>query len=317
MAEAATLGPQAATGVRLDDLMLAMDVVDTLRHQEAFVARELDDESRERELTERLRKIYRDQGIEVPDAVIAEGVKALKDSRFVYTPPGSGLAVALARAWIARGRIGVWLAGGLAALALLSAGWYAMVVRPARIDAERARIELSTTLPKSLEAAFADAFAEAKQPAARTKADELVADGRRALAKSDAAGAQAAVAALTALSAELRLTYQLMIVSRPGEPSGIYRIPDRNTAARNYYLIVEAIGADGRPIELPVRNEETGTIEKVSKWGVRVDRATYDRVGADKNDDGVIQNRKIGEKKRGFLDVNYTVPTSGAAITRW
>jgi len=35
-----------AQAVKLDDLMLAMDVVDTLRHQDSFVARELDEDAR-------------------------------------------------------------------------------------------------------------------------------------------------------------------------------------------------------------------------------------------------------------------------------
>ena len=71
----------------LDDVMIAMDVVDTLRHREDLVRRELNEEGREGELIARLRQIYHDQGIEVPDSVLADGVKALKDSRFVYTPP--------------------------------------------------------------------------------------------------------------------------------------------------------------------------------------------------------------------------------------
>ena len=88
---------------KLDDVMIAMDVVDTLRHREDLVRRELNDEGRERELIARLRQIYHDQGIEVPDHVLAEGVKALDDSRFVYTPPPPcgprGRRMASAWAW--------------------------------------------------------------------------------------------------------------------------------------------------------------------------------------------------------------------------
>ena len=42
-----------AQAVKLDDIMLAMDVVDTLRHQDSFVARELDEDAREQELIAR------------------------------------------------------------------------------------------------------------------------------------------------------------------------------------------------------------------------------------------------------------------------
>ena len=306
-----------AQAVKLDDLMLAMDVVDTLRHQDFFVARELDEDARERELIARLRKIYRDQGIEVSDATIEEGVKALKESRFLYTPPRPGLGVTLARLWIARGRIGAILAGLVGAIGLAWMAYYFVVERPAALRAERAEVALTQTLPKALDAAYAGVIAEAKTPAAAPKADQLLADGKSALASGDAAGATAALTGLEQLAADLKQSYQLMIVSRPGERSGIFRIPDRNTGARNYYLIVEAIGADGRPIELPVTSEEDGATKTVSKWGLRVDQKVYDAVAADKAADGIIQNRKVGEKRRGFLGVDYAIPTSGAAITGW
>jgi len=96
---------------KLDELMLAMDVVDTLRHQDNLVARELDETRREAQLIERLRQIYRDQGIEVPDRVLHEGVRALKESRFVYTLPSPGLARTLALAWVHRGRTSKALLG--------------------------------------------------------------------------------------------------------------------------------------------------------------------------------------------------------------
>src|SRR5919206_1038490 len=91
---------------RLDDLMLAMDVVDTLRHREDWVARELDESAREAALVERLRHIYEGQGIPVSDRVLREGVRALQQSRFVYTPPKPGLATTLARIWVSRALIG-------------------------------------------------------------------------------------------------------------------------------------------------------------------------------------------------------------------
>nr|WP_249787697.1 MULTISPECIES: DUF6384 family protein [unclassified Bradyrhizobium] len=64
-----------------------MDVVDTLRHQDNLVSRELSEEQRDAHLLKRLREIYLGQGIEVPDRILVEGVQALKEQRFVYTPP--------------------------------------------------------------------------------------------------------------------------------------------------------------------------------------------------------------------------------------
>ena len=99
MAETAVAAGKPQT---LDDIMIAMDVVDTLRHREDLVRRELNEEGREAELIARLRQIYRDQGIEVPDHVLADGVKALKESRFVYTPPPAGWKRTLLTLWAKR-----------------------------------------------------------------------------------------------------------------------------------------------------------------------------------------------------------------------
>ena len=68
---------------------------------------------------------------------------------------------------------------------------------------------------------------------------------------------------------------------------------------------------------MPIKSEEDGSVKTVTKWGLRVDQQVYNAVAADKSDDGIIQKRKVGEKRRGFLDVDYTIPTTGAAITGW
>jgi len=68
----------------LEDLMAAMDVVDTLRHDQSIAERELDGQERRNRLLERLRELYSAQGIEVPDHVLEEGIDALEQERFKY-----------------------------------------------------------------------------------------------------------------------------------------------------------------------------------------------------------------------------------------
>lgn len=292
----------------LDDLMLAMDVVDTLRHDETLVLRELDESRREEELMERLRSIYRGQGIDVPDRILREGVKGLKESRFVYTPPPPSTAVTLARLWVRRGRVGVAL---VVLVAVAVGGWIAYdrsvnaPVREARETFATARMVMAS---------------EARSPEAKQKLEDLIVTGETALRRGDAVSVRAAVNAIEALQADLLRTYDLMVVSRPGEPSGLSRIPDRNPNARNYYLIVEAIGPNGQPLSLPVVSEEDGKRTTVSKWGVRVSQPVYDAVVRDKQDDGIIQNRRLGSKRRGSIAVEWAVPMpsgTGGAITSW
>ncbi len=301
----------------LDELMIAMDVVDTLRHREDLVRRELDEEGREAELIARLREIYHDQGIEVPDAVLADGVKALKESRFVYTPPPNGWKRSLLTAWVKRDTYArrTGLAAGLLAVGL--GGYYLLEVRPARLAQQQARIELTETLPKALRQAHASVLAVATDADAKQKADALLADGEREIANGSRAGASKIKGELSALTEELTREYTLTIVSRPGEPTAVWRRPPGKSQARNYYLIVEAIAPDGRKLSLPVRSEETGETATVTKFGVRVPEEVYEAVRRDKTDDGIVQKNRLGIKRRGTLAVDYQMPFEGGFITKW
>ena len=299
----ATAEAPRAAPARLDDVMLAMDVVDTLRHQDVLVARELDETRREAELIERLRQIYRGQGIEVPDRVLAEGVRALKESRFVYTPPRPGLATTLARLWVARERYGKALAALLLALGLGWGTYYFGFVRPAQV-------EIGQTLPRALSQAHEAALAEARTDAARERADRLAADGRAALDRRDTAAARQTIAALETLRAELPREYTLRIVS------AVFKVPPRALHERIFYLIVEAVAPDGGILSIPVKSED-GSTTTVTRWGVRVDREVYVKVERDLRDDGTIQDNRLGEKRRGSPDVDYFMPVLGGAITKW
>jgi hypothetical protein len=301
----------------LDELMIAMDVVDTLRHRDDLVRRELDEEGREAELIARLKQIYHDQGIEVPDRVLLDGVKALKDSRFVYTPPPRGWKRTLLTAWVRREVYGRRAGIGAAVLAAGLGSYYLLEVRPARVAQEQARIELTETLPKALKQAHANVAAIATDPAAKQKADALLADGERAIRDGNRDGAAKVRGELSSLADDLAREYTLTIVSRPGESTAVWRRPPGRGQARNHYLIVEAITPKGERLTLPVRNEETGQTEMVSKFGVRVPESVYEEVRRDKTDDGIVRRNIVGIKRRGTLAVDYQVPSEGAFITRW
>jgi hypothetical protein len=302
---------------KLDDVMIAMDVVDTLRHREGVVARELNEEGREGELLARLRQIYHDQGIDVPDRVLAEGVKALKDSRFVYTPPPASWKRTWLTWWVRRESYGkrLTLAGG--AIAALLIGYHLLVTRPAQLAAERARVEITETLPKQIRQVHADVIAVAADEAGKERAAALLSDGERAIRLGDREAMTKVAADLAALRNEITREYTLTIVSRRGESTGVWRRPPHGSQARNYYLIVEPLAPDGSKLSLPIRNEETGATEVVSKYGVRVPEATFEAVARDKRDDGIVQNNRFGMKRRGHLTVDYQMPFEGGFITKW
>jgi len=90
--------------IELDQVMLAMDVVDTLRHQQSLVDRELASDERDEALVAKVKRMYASQGLEVTDEIIAEGVAALREDRFAYRPPPPKGSMWLARLYVNRGR---------------------------------------------------------------------------------------------------------------------------------------------------------------------------------------------------------------------
>lgn len=289
----------------LDEVMLAMDVVDTLRRRKRVVDRELDEAGREEDLKERLRKIYYAQGIEVPDHILEEGVRALKEGRFTYKPPEESIAVKLARLYVGRGRWGKWVLGGLAVPIVAWMVNYFAFVMP------------NADLPQEIEAMHGQVIEMAKGDRAREVADQHLAWAKAALRSGDKDEAKAELEALEAMRDTIELAYTLRVVNRPGERSGVWRVPDVNSSAKNYYLIVEAVAADGRVIKVPVTSEEDRRTKTVDKWGLRVDKKTFEKVARDKQDNGIIERDRVGYKSPGYLEPKYEVDTEGGAISEW
>jgi hypothetical protein len=182
-----------------------------------------------------------------------------------------------------------------------------------RVDTDRKRAEAEAALRQ----AHSDVMAVAKEAAAKQRAAELLTDGEQAMRLGSWAAMTRTSADLATLGEELTREYTLTVVSRPGESSGVWRRPPGDGQARNYYLIVEPLAPDGTRVSIPVRNEETGAVETVSRFGVRVPEQTYQTVVQDKADDGIIQKNRFGVKRRGILAVDYLMPFDGGFITKW
>jgi hypothetical protein len=302
----------------LDDVMIAMDVVDTLRHDRSLVERELNDEARRKDLIDRLRKIYSGQGIEVPNRILEEGVRALEENRFTYTPPDPNtLSSRLAKLYVTRGSWGryvVGLAAGLAAFFLVN---YLVFERPQQLKAEAEQHELTELIPARVQKLVDDIRSEASDGLVATRAEAIAKTGLNAASSGDLAAARKSEQQLSDTLEQLRAAYEIRIVNREGDVTGLWRIPKANPDTYNFYLVVEAIDANGKRVPQLITNEETGKRERVETWAVRVDRPVLVSVKADKDDDGIIQNNIAGRKLRGELAPQWSIEVQGGAITRW
>ncbi|WP_018996107.1 DUF6384 family protein [Hirschia maritima] len=301
----------------LDDVLIAMDIVDTLRHREQLVLGELDADAREKELILRLKEIYTAQGIEVSDETLMDGVKALEENRFVYTPPKPSWKTKLAKIYIKRDK---WLkpvTGSIAALIVASGMWHFGVSQPQKAKAEAIQTELQNTIPDQLALLRTEIQELAENDRIDTRVETYYQDGIDAVKDGDRDQALTAISALNLLKGDLEEEYTVRIVSRPNEYSGLFRIPDDAPQRPNYYLIVEAVDGAGRVLEVPVSSIETQNAKRVKIWGVRVPKAEFDRVAADKKDDSIIQFSEIGKKEKGHLTPDFTIETLDGTIFSW
>ena len=301
----------------LDDVLLAMDVVDTLRHRERVVAHELDAEGRERELIERLKEIYAAQGKDVPDRILKEGVKALEEDRFLYNPLNNSLSVRLAKLYVSRGKWMAPLFGGVAALSAIWGAYEYGVVRPAEARSEQTRLLMTETLPSQLDSALKQVsdISEDSEVLERARAYHLA--GQTATGQKNEARARDAIRNLEILAVDAAASYDVRVVYTGGRESGRARTSVDDPSVTNYYLIVEAISPTGDVLTVPIRSEETGEIQRVTMWGQRVSKSVYDRIAADKRDDRIIQDAEIGQKFAGKFSPEYSVNTPGGAILEW
>ncbi|MDJ0919564.1 MAG: DUF6384 family protein [Henriciella sp.] len=302
----------------LDDVLLAMDVVDTLRHREQALARELDAVGRETALLDRLREIYKAQGIEVPDHVLQEGVRALEEQRFQYKPPKRTLSVRLAEVYVSRARWWKPVVGLLTAIAIGLGVYQLGVAGPAQARAAAIEAELSTGLPDELQTIHRAIMNISDEDVALRRADTFLQDGLQAVEARNVEGGRAAVENLKELRTDITTSYDVRVVYGPDEPrSGVFRIPNDAPNTRNYYLIVEAVDPAGRLVEVPITNEENGETRRVTRWGQRVSASAFDTIASDKRDDQIIQNAVIGQKIVGRLSPDFSVETPGGAILEW
>mgnify|MGYP005989341057 CR=1 FL=1 len=300
---------KAHEDAKLEDLMAAMDVVDTLRHDQTVVARELDQEGRRERLLARLKEMYHAQGIEVPDHVLEEGIRALEEERFKYTPVTPSWKTKLAHIWVSRKRWSKPI-GFLGVLGSVFSGYY-------YINDVLPEQQNRTELPQQISSTTNSIIAVAKSQDIVAQAMDRKRYADSLLERQEYAEAQQVLTELENVQERLSQSYTLRVVSRRNESSGVWRIPPGDGGGRNYYLIVEAIDGMNNVLQLSVFNEENNTSKMVDQWGLRVNEDTFYQIAADKQDDGVIQNNLVGKKVRGELEPQYSIDTTGGTITQW
>jgi hypothetical protein len=190
----------------------------------------------------------------------------------------------------------------------------------AKIDGIRKEMEValvSRRLNADADKLIADARDAAKSEGARKALGAVAIELQQAAASGSEKSFESAKDKLSALVAEIKLPLTIKIVDRPSVKSGVWRMKNGDSTTKQYYLVVEAAKVDGTVTTRQVRNSETDKVQDVSIWGVRVPESVYNTVAMEKRTTGFISERAVGAKKSGSVEIDWTIPTTGAAITSW
>ena len=166
------------------------------------------------------------------------------------------------------------------------------------------------TLQAEIVGLHAAVLTEAVEELAGERAAELRRSADGQLAARDLDGLEATAESYRQLHAQIGAEYEIVIVG------GIWRYHTELEGVRNYYLRVQAIAADGQQLPVTIRNEEYGTTARVMEWAERVPKEVYDRIAADKQSNGLIDDDDFGFKRRGFLTAVRHYEDLGQ-ITEW
>ncbi len=306
----------AAPPLTLDELTRVMDVARTLRKERSIAEQELNREETIKLLREKLREAADLAGDPVTDGQIDAAIENYFDNLHEFESPEPGLETTLASAYVRRKLIAGWLLA-LAAAAVVTWGiWFGGLI-PGKRQTELQSHQM---------------YAQVEETASAIKAlttnSELAAGIQAARVEAAAYRDRGEFSALEQLrdkllqqESVLKQEYRLMVVS--DSQSGVDTYGPEGQLS-GYYLIVEAVDGNGLAVPVRIRNAETGDFEVVSKWAEQVPPQVFERVKQDKQEDGIVDAREFGVKRKGESDVEITMADTdgtplerGRQITEW
>ncbi|MBC8117406.1 MAG: hypothetical protein H7062_23660, partial [Candidatus Saccharimonas sp.] len=314
-------GQKSPPQITLDEMLRVMDVATELRKQRETVEKEFAVDETKQMLRERLLAATSITGERVSEVEVDTAITQYFDTLYTYREPPASFNKTLAHLYVRRGQLSVTL---VMVLALAGVGWYmlhtsaGMFSRTARSYREAVQqatspADLSRRLQDNAKERAAELEKSVREMTDRIRAvsrdAEIPREVDRLLRELDVMKQQLDVKSLTELSRlttsllnQLNEAYEVHIVSRPNEKSGIDRYFEDAEGKRvsGFYVIVEARDGSGNAIPRRVRNGETQQLEQVTRWAERVPQEIYDRIKADKKADGVLNETLFAVKQRGY-----------------
>ncbi len=306
------------TDLSLNDMLQIMDVARELRSDRELVSRELSHEETVARLRERLLAATQHTGEQLTPAEVDAAIELYFDNLYTYREPPFSLSVVLAHLYIRRRGIG-------AAIVVLCGVWLGIWLLAGRTGPPPVPVtqapHSSSTQPHG-PAAIAESPTVAaldwatEEPRMRASLEQLrsLTTDEVALRQIESLSSQlqlastlqdvgqftAARESVRQLTTDLNSEYEVRIV-REGRSAARRDFADETgVQSSRYYVIVEALSG---PTALAqwIENAETGERRQVTRWGEEVPENVYERLKADKQADGILDERVFAIKQRGKL----------------
>lgn len=318
-AQESAQAPQNEPGVEaaeqkltLDEMTRVMDVARTLRKERSIAERELNREETIKLLRQKLREAADLAGDPVTDEQIDAAIEHYFANLHEFDPPEPGLETFAAGVYVRRYQIAGWTLALATAALILWGSWFGGMLpgkRQTEIHARQAYSQVEE-VTSSIEELATD-------PALVSQAEAARAEAATYRDRGDVSALEQLKDRLLMQESVLKSEYRLVVVQGP--VSGRERLAP-NDALSGSYLIVQAVDSKGNVLPMDIRDAESGKMKRVDTWAEQVPQEVFERVMADKQADGVVDNRDFAEKKRGEQDLEITFPgvlQRGRQVTSW
>lgn len=342
-------------------MLRIMDVASALRRERETAEAQLDVATAKARLRERLLATAAAAGETVTPAEVDAAIAHYFAEQHRYADPPPGLKNFLLHCWVQRGGclfllvfVGLLSWGVLALLDGFGGGASKPVVtppartepatpKPATPPPQPSRPVENTAPPPVVVTPPVPPQPPAEDLAAVWASFEAEAAAARALAADDVAIAsveqvqklgvmhhrsgnlerlKAARSELREVATRLSEDYTVTIVDRRDEVTGFERLAgDRMSGL---YLVVEALDGNGLALPRSIVDLETKDRVVVKRWGEEVPAEVWERIAADKQKDGVLDETVFAKKRRGFMSEEVVLAdgrgrplAKGRRVTRW
>lgn len=306
----------------LAEMTRIMDVAGTLRREQALVEQQLNLDELKAELRQRLLAAAQVSGDAVTPEQVDAAVEHYYDRLHTYQEPPLSVETALAHIYVRRGAITKWAI----AIGVVVATFWGLLVA-GFLPGERREAKLASRAYQDVESSVAAINKVSDEPDVEQEAAAALATAKVLRDEGKTEELKALGLKQENFLAKLMRQYELTIPSTPGEESAFpmdYTDANSKTVRSGYYVIVEARAPDGTAVKVPIRDRQTGKTNFTSRWAEQVPEGVYDRLKADKQADGLLDERVFGIKKRGERNLQVRLQGSGddsiergGQLTQW